>query len=314
MVKKDKMVVGLIGCGYWGPNILRNLNSLNEIEVAMVAESSSERRKWLNQNYPLIQVVNNHIDLIKNDRIDAVVIATEAKSHYDIAKSALQNSRHVLVEKPLALNSIDSQELIDLSTEFDKILMVGHTFEHNNAVHALKQFMKNDSLGDIYYIYSQRLNLGRIRSDINVMWNLAPHDISILCYILDSLPLRVSATGAAYIQQNIEDVVFIDLEFPGKIKAHIHVSWLDPSKVRKMTVVGSKKMIVYDDISDNKIQVYDKGIDKLDIKMAFPQATDYGEFQLIQRAGDIWIPKVDYKEPLANEIKHFIKCIKGNDL
>lgn len=302
--------VGLIGCGYWGPNLLRNLNQQEQAQVKKVAELQEERRKYVQRNYPGVETTERHQEVMDDPDIQAVVIATEARSHYAFVKSALEHDKHVLVEKPLAMNSEEAQELVSLADDANKVLMVGHTFIYNSAVRALKRYLKNGEVGDIYYIYAQRLNLGRIRTDINAMWNLAPHDVSILDYLFDGMPISVSAKGVSYIQEGIEDVVFMTLTFPDKVTAYVHVSWLDPSKVRRYTVVGSKKMIVYDDVGDAKIQIYDKGITKRTVNTAFEQADDFGKFQLIQRAGDILIPQIKYIEPLHTECTHFVECIE----
>ncbi len=305
--------VGLIGCGYWGPNLLRNLNQLENTRVIKVADLRKERRDYVHRNYPQIQTTKNHEEIMEDPDIQAVAIATEARSHYTFVKSALEKDKHVLVEKPMAMNSKEGQKLVDLAEDAKKVLMVGHTFIYNSAVRALKRYIQGGEVGDVYYIYAQRLNLGRVREDINAMWNLAPHDISILNYLLDAEPVSVSAKGVSYIQEGIEDVVFMTLTYPHKVTAHIHVSWLDPSKVRRYTVVGSKKMIIYDDVSDAKLQIYDKGITKKTITTAFDQADDFGKFQLIQRAGDILIPQIKYIEPLRTECIHFVECIKKGD-
>ena len=302
--------LGLIGCGYWGPNLLRNLYQQSQVHVIRVAEQKEDRREYVRRNYPQIQISADHQDILRDPEIQAVVIATEAKSHYALATSALENGHHVLVEKPMATSSLEAQKLIQLAEDIGKILMVGHTFLYNTAVRALKEYLEKGEAGDVYYICAQRLNLGRVRQDINALWNLAPHDISILNYILNAEPLSVSARGISYIQENIEDVVFIILTYPRKVMAHIHVSWLDPNKVRRFTVVGSRKMMVYDDIGDAKIQIYDKGITKKTRDVAFDQAENFGEFQLIQRAGDILIPQIHYIEPLQTECAHFVDCIE----
>jgi len=305
--------ISQIGCGSWGPNLLRNFVQNNKCIVKTVVDVDDERLNYVKNLYPHIKISKNFEDIIKDDAIDAVVISTSASSHYEITEKVIKSGKHVLVEKPLALKTSEVLNLIKLSEKHNKKLMVGHTFEYNSAVHSLKNYIVNDELGEIYYIYSQRLNLGKIRKDVNSMWNLAIHDISILLYLLESEPVLVTAKGVSYIQENIEDVAFVIISFENNVVAHIHVSWLDPNKVRKMTVVGSKKMIVYDDVSDHKIQIFDKGIDKKSIDESLGEYDDFGKFQLIHRAGDIFIPKIKFEEPLKIESEHFINCIINDE-
>jgi len=294
-----------IGCGYWGPNLLRNFSTTKHCSVKYVVETSEDRRKFVESNYPRTKAIAD-LDTVMNDgEVNAVVIATPAATHYSIAKRALANGKHVFVEKPLAMSVTEADELVTLSHQNKLVLMVGHTFLYNRAVEYLRKLILSGELGQVYYAYTQRLNLGVIRSDVNVMWNLAPHDISILCHVLDEMPLTVSASGTDYIQKDIEDVVFMCLEFPNRIRARIHVSWLDPNKVRRVTVVGSKKMVVYDDVADDKIIIYDKGIDG---QGAMP-FDDPGAAKLVHRVGDIVLPKIDLKEPLKVQSDHFVDCV-----
>ncbi|MGB2843809.1 MAG: Gfo/Idh/MocA family oxidoreductase [Candidatus Aminicenantaceae bacterium] len=302
--------IAQIGCGYWGPNLLRNFISLSNVEISCVAEMSKERRNYLKEKYPNLNVVSDYNQIFSNPT-DAVVIATPAESHYQLAKEMLSNGKHCLVEKPLALKASEAKELIELAKEKDRVLMVGHTFLFNAAVRRLKEEVKKGTLGRMYYVYSQRLNLGRVRTDVNVMWNLAPHDISILLYVLNENPVWISAYGERYIQDNIEDVVFLTVGFESGVIANIHVSWLDPNKVRRMTFVGSKKMIVYDDVEKDKIQIFDKGIDKKSMDKTLGEFDSFGEFQLIKRAGNVVSPSIDFDEPLAVEAEHFVECIKN---
>lgn len=300
--------IGIIGCGYWGPNLLRNFNSLSNCRVKMVAELDDSRLLYLNQKFPSVKTTKNYKDLFSSE-IDAVVLATPPTTHYAMAKEALSHKKHVLVEKPLAMNSTDAQELIDLAAKNKCTLMVGHTFEFNAAVRMMKKYVQSGEVGKPYYIYSQRLNLGIIRRDVNALWNLAPHDISILLYLFEKMPVSVSARGYAFIQDKIEDLVFITLQFPDDLVAHVHVSWLDPNKVRRMTLVGSKKMVVYDDTSDAKIKIYEKGITKENINESLGRYDDFGEFQLMKSAGNVVFPKVDFIEPLSIECANFIDAI-----
>ena len=305
--------IGFIGCGYWGPNLIRNLQQLPNVYIKAICDIDEERLKSLRSNYINVEFTTHYINLLEDKHIDAVVIATPAQTHYELTKAALFADKHVLVEKPLALSSSECRELINLSEKRRKILMVGHTFEYNAAVNKVKEYIESGELGKIYYIYSQRLNLGRVRQDVNAMWNFAPHDISIILYWLNKEPLRVSARGFRYLQHDIEDVAYVILDFPEGVSAHIHISWLDPNKVRMMTVVGSKKMVVYDDVSTtSKIRVYDKGFVKNNELGSFEEFDSFGKFQLIQRAGNLVIPKFDFVEPLKVECSHFVECIENN--
>jgi predicted dehydrogenase len=236
-----------------------------------------------------------------------------AKLHYEFAKEALLNNKHCLVEKPLALKSKDAIELTDLASKHKKVLMVSHTFLYNAAVRKLKEYIQKGELGKILYIYASRLNLGIIRRDVNALWNFAPHDISIICYLLDEIPQGVSARGLRYIHDDLEDVVFMNLDFKNNVSAHIHLSWIDPKKVRETVVVGTKKMVIYDDTSsDAKIKLFEKGFDKILSTDKVSGYTSYGEFQLQLRDGDCIIPKLNFKEPLKEECDHFIDCIINN--
>ena len=301
-----------IGCGYWGPNLLRNFNSLENVKVKYLAETTPDRREYVKSRYKDIHVINDYKDILRGDAVDAVAIATPAGCHYRQVRDTLMAGKHCFVEKPLAMERAEAEELVSIAQRKNKILMVGHIFLYNAAVRKLKEEIDKGTLGAILYIYSQRLNLGKIRQDVNAMWNFAPHDISILLYLIESSPLWVSAIGACYVQPGIEDVVFMTIGFENGINANIHISWLDPNKIRKMTIVGTKQMIVYDDISDYKIQIFDKGIEKIEVGDSLGDYDSFGKFQLIHRAGDLLIPKIEFIEPLRTETKHFIDCIYNN--
>ena len=310
----EQIKVAVIGCGYWGPNIIRNVDQLPEASLAAVCDLSQERLTYVKEHYPAVEVSDDVESIVSHPGIEAVILTTPAHNHFALAQTALKHGKHVLVEKPLAQTSGECRKLIDLAAARKRVLMVGHTFLYNGAVRKLKEFVDGNELGDIYYIYCSRLNLGRIRSDINAMWNFAPHDVSIILYLLEKRPVRVSAKGKSYIQPGIEDVVFMHLDFDDGVSAMIHISWLDPSKVRRMTLVGSKKMVVYDDVSrDAKIVVYDKGIDKVNISDSLGAFENFGEFQLRLRAGDMYVPEIDFVEPLKVECAHFIHCIKTGE-
>ena len=310
---ENKMLkIAQIGVGYWGPNLLRNLVSNANCEVPIVAELSKERQDYVKGLYPAIQITENTNDIIENPDIDAVVIATPVASHYDLAMAALAAGKHILVEKPLARSVEEVEDIERAASKKSLVAMVGHTFLFNAAVNYVKGLIDSGQLGDIRYIYSQRLNLGRIRDDVDALWNFAPHDISIIQYWLnDPQPTSVVRRGVAHVQPDIEDVVFLNVMYPHNIMANIHVSWLDPRRVRMMTVVGSKKMVVYDDTAENKIILYDKGIDR---KAILGEGMDYDNqnFQTFShRSGDVLLPKINFQEPLKTEIAHFIDCIQN---
>lgn len=299
--------IAQIGVGYWGPNLLRNLVANKKCKVSTVADLSPERREYVRGLYPTVKVTEDLEEVIRDLEIEAVVIATPVATHSDLAMRVLAAGKHILVEKPMARSVAEVDDIGRLSTEKNLVAMVGHTFLFNSAVRYVKKLIDSGELGDIRYIYSRRLNLGRIRSDVDSLWNLAPHDISIIQYWLGELkPLSVVRTGADYVQEKIDDVVFMSIMYPNKIMANIHVSWLDPLKVRSMVVVGSKKMVVYDDIAENKIAIYDKGIDR---KAALGDGQKSPLFDY--RSGDVLLPKIDFKEPLKVELDHFIDCIQN---
>jgi len=307
--------IAQIGVGYWGPNLLRNLVSNKRCQVTKVVDLSSERRDYVKSLYPAIEVVDNISTIFEDRDIDGVIIATPVFTHFDLATKALKAGKHILVEKPLARSVTEVEAIGEIAKERNLVAMVGHTFLYNAAVRYVKKLIDTGELGNVRYIYSQRVNLGRIRSDVDALWNLAPHDISIIQYWLgDPTPISVVKRGIDYIQSGVSDVVFMNIIYPNKVMANIHVSWLDPGKIRCMTVIGSKKMVVYDDISDNKIAIYDKGIDQKAIlgeKMDY-DGQAYPAFSL--RSGDVLLPKIDFPEPLKVEINHFFDCIeKGID-
>jgi predicted dehydrogenase len=307
----DELILAQIGCGYWGPNLLRNFSAQPAAHVKYVADASAERRAFVEKNFPRTRAVDSCEAILADQDVDAVVIATPAGTHFTLALQALQAGKNVFVEKPLATKAAEVDELARVAREKNLVVMVGHTFIYNSAVRYVKKLIDAGDLGEVRYLYSQRLNLGRIRSDIDALWNFAPHDISIIQYWLgDPAPLSVRRQGMAYMQDGIDDVVFLSLTYPGKIMANIHVSWLDPQKVRKMIVVGSKKMVVYDDVADDKIAIYDKGIDRravlgenMDFDHPRPPEFNY-------RSGDILLPQVKFVEPLRVEAEHFLDCIQ----
>jgi predicted dehydrogenase len=297
--------VAVIGCGYWGPNFVRNFSQIADSEVAACCDLREERLRHMRQLYPFVRTTTRLTDILEDPTINAVVVATPVTAHYRIAAACLRAGKHVLVEKPLCSSARDTVRLIDLAEERGLVLMGGHTFLFNAAVVKVREYIESDELGEIFYINTTRVNLGLFQEDINVIWDLAPHDISILNFVLNARPVAVAAYGKPYIQETIEDVAFLTLEYPRGIIAHLHVSWLDPNKIRRTTIVGAKKMLVYDDVATlEKIRVYDKGV------TVQPHYDTFGEFQLAYRFGDIYIPKVDDAEPLKVECLSFLEAIR----
>jgi predicted dehydrogenase len=310
---KGKMLgVAQIGVGYWGPNLLRNLVASKRCKVRAVADLAAQRRDSVQGLYPGVSVTDNVDEILRDKDIAAVVIATPVSTHFDLAVRALEAGKHILVEKPIATTVAEVDEIGRIARKNKLVAMAGHTFLYNAAVRYAKKLIDSGELGDIRYIYSQRLNLGRIRSDVDALWNFAPHDISIIQYWLgDPEPISIMKRGVDYIQEKIDDVAFINIVYPGKIMANIHVSWLDPRRLRQMTVVGSRKMIVYDNDAESKIAIYDKGIDR---KAILGQHMDYDTPRTQSfnyREGDIILPRIDFPEPIKVEIDHFIDCIEN---
>ena len=305
--------IAQIGVGYWGPNLLRNLISNYDCTVKAVVDLSKERQEFVKKTYPEIYATDELDSVINDPDIDAVVIATPVASHYDLTIQALNMGKHVLVEKPMAMKTDQVREISQLAREKELVAMVGHTFLFNSAVRYVKSIIESGELGDIRYIYSQRLNLGRIRDDVDALWNLAPHDISIIQYWLNEPePIKIDKIGMDYVQKGIDDVAFLNITYPKNIMAHIHVSWLDPHKIRKMTVVGSKKMVVYDDIAEKKVTIYDKGIDRMAVLGEQMDFDNPVKISFNHRSGEVFIPVIDWVEPLKIEIDHFLKCIQNN--
>jgi len=280
--------------------------NLQGADVKVCADITERRLQHMKGLYPSIEVTSDYMEIVKDSSIDAVVVSTPVSSHFEIAKAALDAGKHVFVEKPLTRTVEEGVTLVELAEKKKQTLMVGHTFVFTAAVNKIKELIGSGELGDIYYISTSRVNLGIFQDDINVVWDLAPHDISIMNFILNSRPESVTSIGHSYIRPGIEDVAFVTMRYPGDKLANIHVSWLNPSKIRKTTVVGSKKMLVYDDVSSlEKIRIYDKGV------TVQPHYDTFGEFQLSYRYGDISIPRLDDAEPLKTECQHFIDCIES---
>ena len=296
--------VGIVGLGYWGPKLARNFHNLPGAIMALAADLRKDRLEELKKLYPDVQVTTDYKDLL-NDSLDAVVIATPVRTHFPLAREALQANKHVMVEKPITNNSFLGAELLNLAQKNGRRLMVGHTFVYNPAVEAVRQIVQSGELGDIYYINAVRVNLGLLQPDINVMWDLAPHDLSILHFILEQDPVKVSALGASYVNhyRDLPEVIFLHLRYANNVIANIRLSWLDPVKTRSLTIVGSKKMLVYDDISENKVVIHDKGVE------VPPYAVTEEEFRASYRNGAETVVPITWTEPLQVECEQFIRSI-----
>jgi len=296
--------IALVGYGYWGPNLARNFHQLADAELAYVVDANPTALAKARHLYacPIAQDLDA---VLADPTLDAVAIATPARTHFDVAQAALLAGKHVFVEKPLTMDLAEGRALVDLANQHQLTLMVGHVFEFNPAVHYVKQAIDHGDLGEIYYLYSRRVNLGRVQSDVNALWSIAPHDISIALFLLGQMPEAVRCQGASCLSGQVEDVIFLTLFFPGNLLCHVHASWLDPSKTRELTVVGSQKMIVYDDVNtEGKVRVYDKG--------AFRKGdVTYGDYQYKLHSGDILIPRLDLREPLQDECAHFVACVRS---
>ena len=303
--------IGQIGCGYWGPNLLRNFHANPNCRIKRLVDASKERREFVERSFSNVETSDSIDSILNDDSIEGVVIATPVSTHFDLAKRCLEAGKHILVEKPMAQSVTEIEALETRANDQGLTAMSGHTFLYNTSVRHIKRLIESGVLGDIYYIHSQRLNMGRIRSDTDALWNFAPHDISIIQYWLDNpQPASIQRSGMDFIQPGIQDVVFLNIQYESNVMAQIHVSWLDPMKTRRTVIVGSEKMAIYDDTSENKITIMDKGIDvmaKLGNRMDYDQL-DSTTF--LHRSGDILMPKVEFVEPLKLEASHFIDCIR----
>ncbi len=296
--------VAVVGAGYWGKNLVRNFAIAERCNLKYVCDLNEKLLTVQKKNFPFIETATNLEEVLNNSEVDAVVVATEVPTHFEIARKSLEAGKHTYIEKPLTSKASEANTLVELAKEKKLKLMVGHLLEYHPAVSFLKEMIDKGRLGQPYYMYTQRVNLGIVRRNENAWWSLAPHDISIICYLLGSEPVSVSAHGQCYLQKDIEDVVFATIKFADGKMANVHCSWLDPHKIRKMTVVGSEKMVTFDDMeTTEKIRMYDKGAAiKHDI------TTSYAEI-ISLRFGDIVIPKIPSGEPLAIECKHFVDCV-----
>lgn len=307
--ERDKMInVGVIGCGHWGPNHVRICLQLNNSRTLMAADPDKKRLDIIKTSFPEVMVTENYKDILNNPDIHAVCVASPTKTHYPIAKEALEAGKHVLCEKPLTLCPDECADLKVTAEKTGKILMVGHIFIFNPGITWLKKSLESGELGRVYYAYSTRTNLGPFRYDVNAWWDLAAHDLSIFNYLLEGSPLRITARGHSCLGNSLEDITFATLEYPDNRMVNIHVSWADPRKVRQITIVGEKKMVVWDEMDNlGPIKLYDKHVEKTS---TFYQT--YGEFQLLSREGSITVPKIPFAEPLKAQAQYFIDCVENN--
>jgi predicted dehydrogenase len=295
--------VAAVGCGYWGPNVIRNLDAVPGFELCCICDVDADRLRPVAARYPSARTTTDVEDIFADPAIDAVYIATPVSSHFDLVKRALDAGKHVLVEKPLATTVEQAETLAELAVIRRLTLMVGHTFVFSPPVRKVKELIDSGSIGPIYYVETTRVNLGLFQKDVSVLWDLGPHDVSILTYWLGEVPAQVSARARSYLGEALEDVAFLTLEFPSGILAQVQISWLAPSKLRRTSIVGRQRMIVYDDLEPvEKIKIYDRGVDR--------QPASFGEFQLTYRSGDILSPRLDTTEPLYIECAHFLECIQ----
>ena len=304
---KKQVSVGIIGCGYWGPLLVRNFKTLGDCQLKAVCDVNTERLKHIHTLYPDVEGIAQTQQLLNGANVDAVVIATPVKHHYSLAKASLLAGKHTFIEKPMASSSAECEELIEIAERNGLVLMIDHTFLYSSPVQKIAQIVQAGDLGEIRYINCRRLNLGLFQKDINVAWDLAPHDISIILHILDELPTTINCQGNAHITPGVEDVTNMSLSFSRKRFATIQSSWLEPRKIREMTIVGTRRMIVYDDLrTREKIRIYDARVERP------PHYDTFAEFQYSYHYGDSYIPYLHQEEPLKLACQHFVDCIKTN--
>lgn len=297
--------IAVVGCGYWGPNLIRNFMRVRGGHLVAVCDREAARLEAIGREYPGVRRHREYDALLEDPQVQAVAIATSAAQHHRLAKKALLSGRHVYVEKPICLSSIEARELVETAERNARVLMVGHLLKYHPAVEFLKEYIDAGYLGDIRYVYSQRLNLGQVRQDENALWSLGPHDVAVANWLLGEAPLEVCAVGESYLQPGIHDVVFLTIRYPDQKLAHVHVSWLDPHKTRTLTVVGSLQMAVFDDMEPSeKVRLYDKGVDLPTLAGSDPSAG------LKLRFGDICIPRISGAEPLLAQCQHFVDCVQ----
>ena len=301
----DKVGIAIVGCGYWGVNYIRVFNELPQSHVVAICEKHPNRLKEVQSRFPGLEVTLSVRDLLQRDRFQAVVVCTQATAHYEVAQCCLAAVKHVLVEKPITTAVADAEKLMALADSKHVTLMVGHTFIYNAGVQKVKACLERAEVGKIYYLYARRTNLGPIRNDVNALWDLGSHDVAIFNYLLGNTPKWVSAVGGRVLGNHHADVGFITLGYPNDIIGHIHVSWVDPNKVRELVVVGSDKRILFDDLSVlEQVRIFERGVTPVPV-----EPSSYGEHQFFMRDGDIISPKIKASEPLKNQCSHFISCI-----
>ncbi len=306
-MKTNKRIIraGVVGCGYWGPNLIRNLRQSPDCQLEIICDASEQRLRHMQRLHPDVATTNNFEDLLKDPELDAVVIATPVRFHFDMAKACLTAGKHVFIEKPMARTVAEGEELVALADRQGLVIMVGHTFLFSPAVRRMKEIIDSGDIGELQYISARRLNLGLFQKDINVAWDLAPHDISIILHLLEEQPVSVSCQGNSHVTRGIEDVTMMYLNFRKNRCAFIQNSWLDPKKVRQMTIVGSRRMIVYDDIEPlEKLKVYDSRVE------VPPHYDTFADFTYSYHYGDAYVPYIKQDEPLKLECQHFLECIR----
>lgn len=298
--------VGVIGYGYWGPNIVRNFNMIEGVKVSMICDRNPDALKRARKAHPHIGTCRDHCDITASASIDVVAVVTPVSTHYTLAKGALENGKHVFVEKPFTATVAEAEKLIGLAARKARKIMVDHTFIFTGAVRKIKELINSHALGELYYYDSTRVNLGLFQHDVNVIWDLAPHDFSVMDYVLKSRPDAIAAHGVDHFGRSLENIAYIIAYFPNNMIAHFNVNWLSPVKIRMTLIGGSKKMLVWNDLdTDEKIKIYNKGVDVRGTEGLYKLLVDY-------RSGDMWAPKVDYTEALKTELEYFVDCIKKN--
>ncbi len=293
--------VGVVGLGYWGPNLARNFAAIPGCELVWLCDASAAARAKLERSFPGARGTDRIEELLGDDELDAVILATPVPTHAELAIAVADAGKHCFVEKPLATNAADAERAVAAAADAERILMVGHLLEYHPAVARLKELIDGEDLGDLYYIYGNRLNLGKLRADENALWSLGAHDVSVALHLIGEEPSECTAHGASYVRDGVQDVVFCYLRFPSGIVAHLHLSWLDPHKERRITVVGARRMATFDDmLIEGKLTIYDKGFDE--------DTRSWGEY--IARSGDTFSPRIPNVEPLRIECEHFLECIR----
>jgi len=301
-VTKPPLRVGVVGLGYWGPNLARNFAALEDSELVWCCDPDERSRERAAALFPAVRFTADLADLLGDERLDAIALATPVPTHAELSITVLDAGKHCFVEKPMAQSVTDAERVLAAAQTSEQILMVGHLLEYHPGVRKLKDLTDSGELGEIYYIYGNRLNLGKLRADENALWSLGAHDVSVVLYLASEEPNEVFAHGESYVRDGVEDVVFCFLRFPSGLSAHLHLSWLDPHKERRFTVVGSRRMATFDDMAlERKLTIYDKGFDE--------DARGYGEY--ITRSGDAFSPRIPNVEPLRVECEHFLHCIRA---